>query len=249
MVWHTLCYHNVYKWYIWLGHWKSWVWRLFNNKLQSDNIYIYLVSHMKQNLMIFYHAKIWFCFALKITLLKKILNFQDRISRYMRTKPICPTSPLCRLTSPYFLQREKSLLPKILGQLEPWCQLKVKVTIEGHKFEPWISCQRHISFTPGRIFIKLWSNVHLSEIMCRTHNSTMPTQDQGHNWRSRVWAFNFVSAPYSFTSGRIFIKFWSNIWLSAMKCHLVPQRIPPPSGFEPGTPWSKVVRANHLAMR
>ena len=38
----------------------------------------------------------------------------------MCTPPIGPTSPLCRLTSPYFLQREKSLLPKILGQLEPW---------------------------------------------------------------------------------------------------------------------------------
>ena len=42
------------------------------------------------------------------------------------------------------------------------CRL-VKVIIESHKFEPWISCLLHISFTPGRIFIKLWSNVCLSE--------------------------------------------------------------------------------------
>ena len=33
------------------------------------------------------------------------------------------------------------------------CQLKVNDTIEGHEFEPLISCSLHISFTPGRIFI------------------------------------------------------------------------------------------------
>ena len=49
--------------------------------------------------------------------------------------------------------------------------LKVKVTVEGHEFEPWIWCRLHISFTPGRIFFKLWSNVCLSEMMCRTHLS------------------------------------------------------------------------------
>ena len=51
------------------------------------------------------------------------------------------------------------------------CGLKVKVTVEGHEFEPWIWCRLHISFTPGRIFFKCWSNVCLSEIMCRTHLS------------------------------------------------------------------------------
>ena len=61
------------------------------------------------------------------------------------------------------------------------CRLKVKVTVEGHKFEPCIWCRLHISFTPGRIFFKLWSNVCLSEAMCRTHNSSMPTQGQGHS--------------------------------------------------------------------
>ena len=30
----------------------------------------------------------------------------------------------------------------------------------------------HISFTPGRIFIKLCSTVHLSGTVCRTHDST-----------------------------------------------------------------------------
>ena len=72
------------------------------------------------------------------------------------------------------------------------CQLKV--TGQGHWFEPWISCPLHISYTPGRIFFKLSSYVCLSEMVCRTHNSTMPTQGQGHSSRSQVWALNFVSA-------------------------------------------------------
>ena len=55
------------------------------------------------------------------------------------------------------------------------CLLKVKVTVHGHVFEPWISCPLCISFTPGRIFSKLWSNVPLSGTMCRTHNSALQT--------------------------------------------------------------------------
>ena len=35
-----------------------------------------------------------------------------------------------------------------------------------------------------------------SETLCRTYNSTMPTQGQGHSSRSQVWALNFVSALY-----------------------------------------------------
>ena len=46
------------------------------------------------------------------------------------------------------------------------------------------------------IFFKLWSNVHLSETMCRINNSTMPTQGQGHSSRSWVWALNFMSTLY-----------------------------------------------------
>ena len=38
---------------------------------------------------------------------------------------------------------------------------QVKMTIEGHEFEPLIVSQLHISFTPGRIFIKFWSNFGL----------------------------------------------------------------------------------------
>ena len=75
------------------------------------------------------------------------------------------------------------------------CWLKVKVTVEGHEFEPWILCWLHISFTPGRIFFICWSNICLSEVMCRTHNSALLTQGQGHNWRSPVWALNFEATP------------------------------------------------------
>ena len=78
------------------------------------------------------------------------------------------------------------------------CRLKVKVTVEGHRFEPWIWCRLHISFIPGRIFFKGWSNVWHSEMMCRTKNSAVLTLDQGHNWRSPVWALNFEAAPLPF---------------------------------------------------
>ena len=37
----------------------------------------------------------------------------------------------------------------------------------------------------------------LSEMMCRTHNSTMQT----HSWRPPVWALNFEAAPLSFCGG------------------------------------------------
>ena len=93
-----------------------------------------------------------------------------------------------------------------------------KVTVQGHRFEPWILCPLCISFIPGRIFSKLWSNVHLSGTMCRTHNSALRTSGQGHSWRSQVWALNLVSAPFSFTPGRIFFKLWWNVCLSEMMC-------------------------------
>ena len=59
-----------------------------------------------------------------------------------------------------------------------------------------LSSPLHISWTCLKIFIKLWLNVRLSESMCRTRKSTMPTQGQGHRSRSWVWVLNFVSAPY-----------------------------------------------------
>ena len=58
------------------------------------------------------------------------------------------------------------------------CGFEVNVTVEGHDFEPWIWCRLHISFSPGRIFFKRWSNVYLSEMMCRTYNSAMLTRSR-----------------------------------------------------------------------
>ena len=91
------------------------------------------------------------------------------------------------------------------------CQLKVKVKVEGHEFGPWISCPLYISFTPGRIFFKRRSNVCLSKAMCRTYKSTMLNQGQVHNWRSRVWALNFIF----YAIGWILIKF---VLLSETMC-------------------------------
>ena len=56
-----------------------------------------------------------------------------------------------------------------------------------------LSCLLHISWTLWKIFMKPLSNVCRSEMMCRTYNSTMLTQGQGHNWRSQVWPF--ISHP------------------------------------------------------
>ena len=58
------------------------------------------------------------------------------------------------------------------------CQLKVKVTGQGHGFEPWILCPLHISYTPGRIFFKLWSYVCLRETMCRTYLNHADTRSR-----------------------------------------------------------------------
>ena len=94
------------------------------------------------------------------------------------------------------------------------CRLKVKVT----QFEPWISCLLHISFNPGRIFIKLQSNVCPSETVRRTHYSTIQIRDQSHSWRSWDWALNFVSPPYLLYPWKDFSLNWLIVWLSEMMC-------------------------------
>ena len=91
----------------------------------------------------------------------------------------------CRSISPEPFERFSLNFGQMFASVDVQpCQLKVKVTGQGHGFEPWISCPLHISYTPGRIFFKRWSYVCLSETMCRTHNSTMPSQGQGHSSRS-----------------------------------------------------------------
>ena len=53
------------------------------------------------------------------------------------------------------------------------CQNSVKFTIEGHEFEPLISCLLHIS-----VFIKFCSNVQLSKSVCINHDLAMQTRGQ-----------------------------------------------------------------------
>ena len=59
-----------------------------------------------------------------------------------------------------------------------------------------LSCPLHISWTLRKIFIKLRSNVPLSEKVCRTHNSATQTQGQfkGHGGLP----LNFVCPPEPF---------------------------------------------------
>jgi len=60
----------------------------------------------------------------------------------------------------------------------PMCQLNVKATIEGKKSNNQIFdimlCPLYKSYTNGRIFFKLYSNVQLIEVMCRTHVTSVP---------------------------------------------------------------------------
>ena len=98
------------------------------------------------------------------------------------------------------------------------CWLKVKVTIEGHEFEPLILCHSHISFTPIRIFIIFLSNVLLSETMCRFHDSVcwlkVKVTIEGHEFEPLILCRSHIS----FTPKRIFIKnFLSNV-LPVRRC-------------------------------
>ena len=88
------------------------------------------------------------------------------------------------------------------------CQLKVKVTGQGHGFEPWISCPLHISCTPGRfslnfgyMFASVRRCAELITQPCR-HKVKVKVTVQCH--RFEPW----ISCPLciSYTSGRIFFK-------------------------------------------
>ena len=104
-----------------------------------------------------------------------------------------------------------------LDSLVSWCAEQitqpcgVKVTVEGQEFEPWISCMICISFTWGKLFIKLWFKVRLSEMMCRTCHSTMPTKNHSHSRRLPVLAFNFVFSPD-------LLYCWKDFHLTYAKC-------------------------------
>ena len=76
------------------------------------------------------------------------------------------------------------------------CRHKVKVTVQVHRFQPWISFLLCISYTSGRIFFKLLSNVRLSETMCRINlnhaDSRSSSQFKVKSW-SRKFCVRSVS--------------------------------------------------------
>ena len=82
------------------------------------------------------------------------------------------------------------------------CRFKVKVTIKGHWTRDLNVYWVHHIYT-----WKDFKDVHLSEIVHRTHNSTMQTQGQGHSWRSWDWAFFHVCSIFSFMLRRILFNF------------------------------------------
>jgi len=61
----------------------------------------------------------------------------------------------------------------------PVWQLKVKVTIDGQISNNQIldnmSCPLYKSYTNGIIYFKLYSNVQLNKVMCRTNVTFVPT--------------------------------------------------------------------------
>ena len=104
------------------------------------------------------------------------------------------------------------------------CQLKVKVTGQGHGFEPWFSCPLHISYTPGRIF---FGHMFASVRRC----AELITQPWRHKVKVTVHGHMFepwISCPLciSYTSGRIFFKLWSNVHLSKTMCRINNSTIP-----------------------
>ena len=94
------------------------------------------------------------------------------------------------------------------------CRLKVQGTLQGLGIYPSLFCPLHIFWTLWTIFIKLQSNVPLSETVCRIHDSALQTQGQGHTSRSCDIQYNFMSAPYLLSPLKIFIKLHSNVPLS-----------------------------------
>jgi hypothetical protein len=47
-------------------------------------------------------------------------------------------------------------------------------------------CPLYKSYTNGRIFFKLFSNVHLNKVMCRIHVTFVQAKGQGQTWRSKI---------------------------------------------------------------
>ena len=107
-----------------------------------------------------------------------------------------------------------------------------------------------ISFTPGRILVKFWSNVWFKVMMCRTHDSEcwVKVTVEGREFEP------LISCPLHITFincmvGLVFHILFNSISVmiglqrvimkgsvSAVMCYLSLQRSLSPAGFNPGTP-------------
>ena len=98
------------------------------------------------------------------------------------------------LSAPYLLYPWKDCHKSLVWSLAHWNDvhnswlnmLATRSPLKVTSLNLFFSCPFLISFTPGRIFIDLYSNVHLSETVCKTYVSAMPTQGQGHSWRRQL---------------------------------------------------------------
>ena len=89
------------------------------------------------------------------------------------------------------------------------CWLKVKVTIEGHQFEPWILRPLHCH---SDCLVKFGSNVHLSvEPRTQWCRLKVKVTIEGHSSLS-------CSLHISWTFWKIFMKLWSNVCFSEAMC-------------------------------
>ena len=92
------------------------------------------------------------------------------------------------------------------------CWLKVKVTIEGHQFEPWILSLLHCH---SDCLVKFGSNIRFSEMMCKpiTQRCRLKVKVtiEGHPSLS-------CSLHISWTVWKIFMKLWSNVCVSEAMC-------------------------------
>ena len=68
-----------------------------------------------------------------------------------------------------------------------WCAEPI-TQVQGHNWRSpvWAFLILGLLHCHSDCLVKFGSSVRLSEMMCRTYNSTMQTQGQGHNWSSSV---------------------------------------------------------------
>jgi hypothetical protein len=117
------------------------------------------------------------------------VTIEGHISNTIKYKTVCRVHSV----SPTLIEKFSSTLAQMFTSTRecaeamlPMCQLKVQITIEGqisnNKILHSMSCPLFQSYTNGRIFFKLGSNVHLNKGMCRTYVAHVSAaQGQGHN--------------------------------------------------------------------